>query len=370
MNRANKGGRLVNDQMRAIIEDVNALVIINYGIWIDPLFFYFTQLRSGVYERSAVIITTDETSLLTTNLEVETARSELNDVQVYSYKRGSEFFSTISKICAKHPIIGLNYEGIPHSAYLALTKQLSKSPSTHDLKDLSVELEAARLIKPPEELEKLRTACKIAAHVANDIPSYDHPDEKTIAANIEYNMRKEGATSIAFQTIAAIGSNSADPHYTTGDRPAKSGEFLLTDFGAKYAHYNSDISRTFIFEKADLKARKMYEIVLQAQREAIDAIHAGVSAKDVDAIARNILDKDYPDRFIHSLGHGLGLEVHDGGRLAPGSDLILEEGMVFTIEPGIYLRDYGGVHIEDNVIVTKNGVELLTPAKKDELIEL
>ena len=114
----------------------------------------------------------------------------------------------------------------------------------------------------------------------------------------------------------------------------------------------------------------MYEIVLQAQSEAMDAIHAGVSAKDVDAIARKILDKDYPNRFIHSLGHGLGLEVHDGGRLAPGSDLILEEGMVFTVEPGIYLRGYGGVRIEDNVIVTKNGVELLTPAKKDELIEL
>ncbi len=350
----------MNDQMRAIIEDVNALVIINYGTWIDPLFFYFTQLRSGVYERSAVIIITDETSLLTTNLEVETARSELNDIQIYSYKRGSDFFSTISKLCVTHPIIGLNYEGIPHSAYLALTKQLAKSPTTHDLKDLSVELETARRIKTPQELDKLRNACRIATHVANEIPSYDHPDEKTIAANIEYNMRKEGATSIAFQTIAAIGSNSADPHYTTGDRPAKSGEFLLTDFGAKYSHYNSDVSRTFIFEKADLKARRMYEIVLQAQCEAMDSIHAGVSAKDVDAIARNILDKDYPDRFIHSLGHGLGLEVHDGGRLAPGSDLILEEGMVFTIEPGIIKQDVGGTRLENDVMIRNGKTEVIT----------
>jgi Xaa-Pro dipeptidase len=180
-------------------------------------------------------------------------------------------------------------------------------------------------------------------------------------------MRRRGATSTWFTTIVGFGPNSADPHYSTGDRQAKSGEFLLSDFGPVYNHYGADITRTFIFESPDSKSQKIYETVLQAQLDSLDAIHAGVIAHDIDAIARNIIEKNYPDRFIHSLGHGLGI---GGGRIGPGSDLILEPGMVFTVEPGIYLRDYGGVRIEDDIVVTKEGYELLTTAKKEEMIEI
>ena len=360
----------MNDRMKALVENVHAIVIINYETWIDRLFFYFTPLRSGVFGNSAVIVTPDEKILLTSKLEVETAQSELKEVQIYNYEHSPEFLPTLSNLLKDYPTIGLNYDGLPHSAYLTLKQLVTSHPSSHELKDLASELAAARQIKTQEELEKIRKACDISTQVANEIPTYEHTDENTVAAYIEFNLRRRGATSIAFPTISAIGPNSADPHYTTGERPAKPGEFLLNDFGAEYTRYNADITRTFIFGKADSKSRHLYEVVLQAQLEALDSIHAGVASKDVDAIARNIINKHYPDRFIHGLGHGLGLEVHDGGRLAPSSDLFLEEGMVFTVEPGIYLRNYGGVRIEDDVVVTKDGFELLTSANKEELIEI
>ncbi|NIO22124.1 MAG: M24 family metallopeptidase, partial [Candidatus Aenigmarchaeota archaeon] len=296
-----------------------------------------------------------------------TAQRELPGVQIYQYEDLLGFLPTLANLLKDYQVIGLNYNGIPHAGYLALKTLVTQHPASHELVDLSAELTAARLIKTKAEIEKIRNACEISSHVTNEIPTYDHTDEKTVAAQIEFNMRKQGGTAQAFSTIVAIGPNSAYPHYTTGDRPAKSGELLLTDFGAEYVRYKADITRTFIYEHTDAKAQHLYEVVLQAQREALDSIYAGVAAKDVDAVARNIINNQYPDRFTHGLGHGLGLELGEGGSLSPSSDLLLEEGMVFTIEPGIYLRDYGGVRIEDDVVVTKDGVELLTSAKKEEL---
>jgi len=350
--------------MEALIEKVGAVVIINYKMWIDKLFFYFTQLRSGIFGNSAIIITPNEKILLTSKLEFETAQSEIKNVEILQYEQYSDFLPTLVNILKNFPTIGVNYDGLPHSAYLNLEKLLNRHTTSHQLINLSSELETACRIKTNEELAKIRRACYIATQVANEIPTYDHPDEKTIAAHIEFNMRRRGSTSTWFSTIVGIGPNSADPHYSTGDRFAKSGEFLLTDFGPVYTHYGADITRTFIFEKPDSKAQFIYETVLQAQLDSLDAIHAGVIARDIDAVARKIIEKHYPDRFIHSLGHGLG----NGGRIGPGSDLVLEPGMVFTIEPGVYLRDYGGVRIEDDIVVTKDGCELLTDAKKEELI--
>jgi len=354
----------------AIVENVDAIVIINYKTAIDKLFFYFTPIRSGVFENSAVIVTPNEKILLTSKLEFETAQNELKDVQCYHYESIYDLLPTIAVFLKGYRNVGLNFEKIPYAAYSRLKKLVTRHSTSIAFKDLSAELVNARLIKTNEELEKIKKACDITTQVANEIPSYDHPNEKTVAAHIEFNMRKRGATSPAFSTISAIGPNSADPHYTTGDRPTKSGDYLLTDFGAEYARYNADLTRTFIFDKANPKAKKIYELVLQAQLDAMDAIHAGVVAKDIDAIARNLIEKYYPGRFIHSLGHSLGLEVHDGGSISRHSDLVLEPGMVFTVEPGVYLRDYGGVRIEDDIIVTKNGFIPLTPAKKEELIEI
>ena len=354
----------------AIVENVDALVIINYRTAIDKLFFYFTPVRSGVFENSAIIVTPNEKILLTSKLEFETAQSELKDVQCYRYERIFDLLPNIAEHLKDYPKVGLNFEKIPYAAYSHLKKLVTRHSTSIEFIDLSTELMTARMVKTKEEVEKIQKACDITVQVANEIPSYAHPNEMTIAAHIEFNMRKRGATSTWFSTIVAIGPNSADPHYTTGDRPSKSGEYLLTDFGAEYARYNADLTRTFIFDKADPKAKKIYDLVLQAQLEAMDAIHAGVAAKEIDAIARNRIEEHYPGRFIHSLGHSLGLEVHDGGGLNRYSDLVLEPGMVFTVEPGVYLRDYGGVRIEDDIVVTKNGFKLLTPEKKEEIIEI
>ncbi len=358
--------------MKELLDRVDAVVIINHGTWIDKLFFYFTQLRSGVYENSAVIVTADSKLVVTSKLEFETAEKELKDAEIIKYESYKEFLSVLATQLQKQNAqkIGLNFQGLSHHVYLQLTNLLNAKPKSYNFIDVSEDLSTARMIKTREEIEKIRKACQITTQVANEIPSYEHDDEKTVAAFIEFNLRRKGASSIAFPTISAIGENAADPHYVTGERKPKAGEFLLNDFGGSYARYNADVTRTFIFEKADAKAQEMYETVLQAQLEAMDEIYAGAVAKDIDAIARKIIDKKYPGRFIHNLGHGLGLDVHDGGLLGRESELILEEGMVFTVEPGVYLRNYGGVRIEDDIVITKNGYELLTPAKKDELITI
>jgi Xaa-Pro aminopeptidase len=180
---------------------------------------------------------------------------------------------------------------------------------------------------------------------------------------------KLGASSTSFTTNASWGPNSAEPHHEPDDSRLKKGDMVLFDYGALYNKYGSDVTRTFVLGRAEKWQKEIYEIVLQSQLEAIDAVHAGAEAKEIDAVARRIIDStQYKGRFIHSLGHGIGLSVHDGGRFSPSSDIILEENMVMTVEPGIYIPGKGGVRIEDDIRVTKNGCEVLTTAKKEFMV--
>ncbi len=361
---------MFNQHVLQLLERVDALAIVNHGPWIDKNFFYFTQLRSGKYEHSAVIVTRDDMTVVTSRLEYETATREFTRGDVVKYDMYIEFLRTLAGVLQDYRIIGINFMGISLGAFNQLKHLLDAQPNPHAIEDVSTELQRARMIKTPEEIKKIREACRITTKVANEIPQYPRDDEKTVAAHVEFNLRKYGADAIAYPTISAFGPNAADPHYVTGTRKANEGEFLLLDFGAQHSRYNADVTRTFIFGRSDRKAREMYEVVLQAQLEALDFLRSSVVARDVDAIARNIIDKHFPGRFIHNLGHGLGLDVHDGGLLGKESDLVLEENMVFTVEPGVYIPGYGGVRIEDDVVIKKDGIEVLTPARKDELIEI
>ncbi len=180
---------------------------------------------------------------------------------------------------------------------------------------------------------------------------------------------KNGAQDNAFTPIIAFGENSAEPHYFSGSRKLKKGDIVLMDFGARYKKYNSDMTRTYIFGRANEKTKRMYEVVLEAQRVGIESIKSGVKGSDVDKKAREYIDStEFKGLLIHSLGHGVGLAVHDHPALSPNSNLVLENGMVVTVEPGVYVRGFGGVRIEDDVLVKGNG-EVLTPAPKD-LIEI
>ena len=187
---------------------------------------------------------------------------------------------------------------------------------------------------------------------------------------LEAELKNQGMSNPAFDTIIGSGPNSALPHYTAGDRVLKAGDSVVIDFGGVYQGYNSDMTRTIMLGKATEEYRDVYEIVKEAQKRAIETVKPGVKASEIDAAARSyIAGKGYGDYFIHRTGHGIGMEVHEEPYISDISKSILQPGMVFSIEPGVYLPGKFGVRIEDLVMVTETGVEVLNKYTK-ELIEI
>ena len=220
-----------------------------------------------------------------------------------------------------------------------------------------------RKVKDVKEIELMRKAAELTSEgmrvayetLAADIREYE------VAAEIEYAMRKQGSYGTCFETIVASGLCSAFPHGGCSDREIREGDLVVVDVGATYKSYSSDMTRTLVAGKPSEKQKKIYQIVKTAQEKAFEAVKPNVKAKDVDGVARKIIgDAGYGEYFVHGLGHGVGLEVHEPPTLSPDSTDTLEVGNVVTVEPGIYLVGYGGVRIEDTVLVQRNGAEKLT----------
>lgn len=229
-----------------------------------------------------------------------------------------------------------------------------------------------RIRKDSNEIEYIRKAAEIADEAFGHMLSYIRPGmrETEIALELEYFMKKNGASGVSFESIVASGVRSSLPHGTATEKTIENGEFLTLDFGCVYNGYCSDMTRTVFIGKAEDKHRKIYDIVLKAQTAALQGIKPGVTGKSVDSIARNIIaGEGYGEYFGHGLGHGVGLAVHEEPRLSLLGETILEAGMVVTDEPGIYIPDFGGVRIEDLVLLTEEGSEVLSKSPK-ELIEL
>ena len=233
-------------------------------------------------------------------------------------------------------------------------------------------VEEARVIKDAAEIETLRDAAARLTPVAAAVFDAVRPgrSERAVAAVLEAAMRDVGFERPSFDTIVASGPNSALPHYRAGDRILSAGDLVVLDFGGVLDGYCSDLTRTVSIGPPSAEARKLYDAVHDAQQAAISAVHPGVETVVVDAAARDILQaRGLGEAFGHGTGHGLGLDVHEEPRVSrPRADLPsvrLEPGMVFTIEPGAYLPGFGGVRIEDDVLVTETGYELLTTVSRD-----
>jgi len=229
-----------------------------------------------------------------------------------------------------------------------------------------------RVRKEPSEIENIRKAAAIADEAFSHMLEYikSGMSENEVALELEFFMRKKGASGNSFESIVASGVRSSLPHGTATEKIIENGEFLTLDFGCVYNGYCSDMTRTVFIGKATEKHKKIYDIVLRAQLEALEAIKPGVTGKSVDSTAREIIKNEgYGEYFGHGLGHGVGLAVHEEPRLSILGETILEPGMVVTDEPGIYIPDFGGVRIEDLVLVTEKGYETLSKSPK-ELIEL
>lgn len=357
MDRKNRIRRIFDN----IESDVDALVLKNdIQPYFDRSFFYVTGLNKGIFENAMAIVYPDgKTDVAISKLDAITKDS---DMTMHTLENKKDLSSIIKKLLHGYKKIGINSRELTHHDYMLIKKNL---PSV-ELVDVSTALLKTRMIKDKEEIKLIKEACRIASMVAERLPDIvsqqgSNASEHDVNVEIDYLLKKNGADHPAFETIVAFGSNSAIPHYIGGNTRLKKGDFMLFDFGAAFERYVSDVSRTFVYGKASTKQKKMYETVHEAQEIGFDCMKEGVTCEEVHRAVKKHIDKsEFKDRFIHSTGHTLGLAVHDGGGLAEGNKDVLAENMIFTVEPGIYLSGLGGVRIEDDVLVKKNGVEILT----------
>jgi Xaa-Pro aminopeptidase len=229
-------------------------------------------------------------------------------------------------------------------------------------------IEKARMLKDADERKHLRAAASLGSQLFGVVLKSIRPGvrESEIAAELEYAARKAGAEGMSFETIIASGPRSALPHGRASNAPIPSRGFVVCDFGVILAGYCSDMTRTVHVGRPTMEARRIYEAVREAQQAAVAAVKPGVSLGEVDGAARKVLKRNGLGRyFTHSTGHGVGLEIHEAPRVAAGQTEVLEPGMVITIEPGVYIPGKWGVRIEDIVVVTDRGCEVLTPTGKE-----
>ena len=316
-----------------------------------------------------LVITLNDAFLITDSRYTEQAKQQTN-FEILEHKTG--LLAKIAEVIKATGILNVAFEGnaLIYNQYNKLLQLLAEKEIDFST---AVDLDELRVIKDKAEIELLKKAIWISDEAFSHILTYVKAgmSENEVASELEGKMRRLGSSRPAFTTIVASGKRGALPHGVASDKLINDGEFVTIDFGAVYKGYHSDITRTFCVGKASDKQREIYDIVLKAQLIGLKEIAPGKSGKEVDAPVRDYIKQaGYGQYFGHGLGHGVGLEIHELPRLSPLSPTKeLKENMLVTDEPGIYLPDFGGVRIEDTVLVTAKGSEALTKSDK-KLIEL
>jgi Xaa-Pro aminopeptidase len=268
--------------------------------------------------------------------------------------------------------LGVESDHLPVSTYQSLTRNLQKTDIQMQVVCEKNTVEALRMVKDHNELQHMESACKLAdaamLHARRILRA--GISEKQVAWELESFMRQNGSQPLPFDIIVASGQNAALPHAQPMDKLISEGEPVVIDLGARYQGYCSDITRTFIIDKSNDVFHKIYNIVLGAQLTGLSIIEAGMNAGVADGLVRGIIDNaGYGEQFGHGLGHGVGLEMHEAPRLGTLSEDTLQENMVFTIEPGIYIPGWGGIRIEDTVVIRDGKLNTLTHAGKEALVD-
>lgn len=333
---------------------------------IDMSFFYATGLTDGLFEGCTAWLFPDgRCEIVTSALEEEAAKK--SGLPLHTYRNRDERLSAMKALMKGKRRVGINATELTHDKFEELRKLAPKARFV----DVSKAIMQARLVKDGTEVDRLRKACDIASRSFEQILPFIRPGrvESEVAAELVYAMQRNGATGAAFRTIVGAGPNSAEPHYTAGPRALQNGDLIVIDFGALYQMYHSDVTRTVVVGEAGEEQRAMYDTVCGAQEAAMAKMRPGIKGRTVDAAARRFIDATkYKGRFIHGLGHSIGLATHDGGGLNSVSDIVLKPGMVFTNEPGVYIPGFGGVRIEDDVLITKAGPQVLSTAPRELLV--
>jgi len=323
---------------------------------------------SGFDGSSGLLIITPEQAVLATDFRyTEQARLQAQGYELHEIS--SEMENWLPVLLSELGVRRLGFEArhLTYQLYGRLAKVRDSLNPRPELVPLDGLVESLRAIKEPGEIELIQKAAHLSDAALSHIQETIHTgmSEREIAWELEKFMREQGSQTLPFEIIVASGPNSARPHHQPSERLLESGEPIVIDLGARIAGYSSDISRTICIGKADDEFKRIYNIVLGAQLAAIALITEGASGAEADQAARTIIEEaGYASAFGHGLGHGIGLQAHEEPRLGPGSEEVLKNGMVFTIEPGIYLSGWGGVRIEDTVILQDGKVRVLSKARK------
>ncbi|QHT60425.1 aminopeptidase P family protein [Paenibacillus lycopersici] len=320
---------------------------------------------SGFTGSSGVLLVTQKDSWLLTDFRYMTQAPQ-QAVNFTVVEHAQKWIESVKELAVPAGVKKLAFEQdtVVFSEYTAWKSALG---ADIELVPVSGAIEGLRMYKDESELAIMRDACKLADDTFQHMLSFIKPGlrEREVALEMEMFMRSRGATSSSFDTIVASGERSALPHGVASDRVIGTDEFVKLDFGAYYNGYCSDLTRTVVVGKPTDRHREIYEIVLEAQLATLAGIKPGMTGKEADAIARDIITRyGYGDKFGHGTGHGLGMEIHEAPRLSVSGTAVLEPGMTVTVEPGIYLPGFGGVRIEDDIVITAAGNTLLTSSPK------
>lgn len=286
----------------------------------------------------------------------EQAKKEV-DVEILEFK--TSWLEALRKTISKIKIRKLSFESSTSYEIYRLLSEIKKISIIPE----SFVVEKIRAIKDEVEIKNIKEAVKRAERAFLEIKPYikEGESERNIALMLEYELRKQGSETLPFPVIVASGYNTSMPHWRNSEKILRKGDFVIIDWGAEYNGYYSDMTRTFVVGKPSDKQVEIYEIVKKARTETIKMVSAGLMTKKIDAKARNLIKQfGYGENFGHATGHGVGIDVHELPKINSKSEENIQPGMVFTIEPGIYIEGFGGVRIEDMILVENDTIEILT----------
>ncbi|MEY8347413.1 aminopeptidase P family protein [Bacillus cereus] len=325
------------------------------------------RYATGFTGSAGVILLSATNAVFITDFRyTDQAKTRVQEADIIMHKGNmeQEIANQITKLDIQN--LGIEENNMTLKQYSALKKY-----TNIELVQVNELVETIRTIKEDTEIETMKIAARIADEAFQHITNFLKPgvSEFDIRDELEFFMRKKGASSSSFDIIIASGVRSSLPHGVATNKIIEHGDIVTLDFGALYNGYCSDLTRTVAIGSYSEEFEKIYGIVLEALKRGIEAIRPGESAKTIDDVTRNyITDHGYGEYFGHSTGHGVGLEIHEPLRLSQESKAILQEGMVVTVEPGIYIPNWGGCRIEDDIVVTKDGYEVITQSDRNLIV--
>jgi len=315
---------------------------------------------------SFLLISEEKNIFITDSRYAEQAAAQAPDFQVREYK--GAMLDALFEELGKNKINVMGFED--SDTFISTYKNMKRKLGVR-LEPLGDALLKQRSIKDATELGNIKKAVQVADSAFEHILGFIKPgiSEMDVAAELEYNMKKNGAEKCAFDTVVASGERSSMPHGVASSRILKKGDAVTLDYGAVVSGYCSDITRTVFIGKPEEEILKIYGIVLEAQRRAIEGAFCSMRGSEIDSIARDyIKEKGYNEYFGHGLGHGIGLDIHEEPRLSPKSETIIKNGMTVTVEPGVYIPGKYGVRIEDDIVINGQEPIILTKAAKNPII--